>query len=69
MVIENRQQTVNPDIRELVKMANDEEAILQVNFDGFIKQANSHKFKDAVVVVATGDRAVKLRAVIQEMCS
>lgn len=64
MGMEKRGSTTQHDVRELIKMANDEEKILVINLDGFVKFA-SGKNKPAVVVVATGDRASMLREFVE----
>jgi len=66
MGMEKRGSTGESDVRKLVKQANDEEKILVVNLDGFVKFA-SGKDKSAVAIVATGDRALLLREFIAKI--
>ena len=68
MPMEKRGATGITDVRTLVKMANKEESIIQLNFDGLLKKADGLQHKEAVVIVATGDRAVQLRAILKELC-
>lgn len=66
MGMEKRGQTTVNDIRELIKTANNEEKILVVNLDGFLKFAGG-KDKPAVVILATGDRATMLREFVEKV--
>lgn len=66
MGMEKRGRTAQHDVRELIKLADEEEKIFVVNLDGFIKYANG-KYKPAVVVVATGDRASMLREFVERV--
>jgi hypothetical protein len=66
MGMEKRGSTVQSDIRELVKQANQEEKILVVSLDGLVKYS-SGKNKQAIVIVATGDRASMLREFIDKV--
>jgi len=66
MGIEKRGSTGESDIRKLVKQANDEEKVLIINLDGFVKFANG-KNKPAIAIVATGDRALLLREFIDKI--
>ena len=66
MGMEKRGRTSQHDVRELVKLADEEEKIFVVSLDGYIKYA-SGKHKPAVVVVATGDRASMLREFVDRV--
>lgn len=68
MSMEKRGTTSQFDLRELVKQANDEEIILVIGLNGRIKYA-SGKDKEAVAVIATGDRAALLREFVDKVSS
>ena len=63
---EKRAEDAVADVRYLLKRADDAERVLVLDLDGdFKKYANSHHDKEAVVVVATGPRAAKLRELLR----
>jgi len=66
MGMEKRGTTTQHDIRELIKMADDEEKLFVVSMDNYVKYANG-KNKAAVIVVATGERASMLRDLIERV--
>lgn len=66
MGMEKRGHTSQHDVRELVKLANDEEKIFVLSLDGYVKYASGRN-KSAIVVVATGDRASMLREFIEKV--
>ena len=55
------------DTRELIKYASDEGRIVILNMDGFLKQADGRKDRKAVIIIATGDNAEKLREAFQPL--
>jgi len=65
--MEKRGQTNETNIKNLVKQADELGRVLVVNMDGFTKYASTGRFKEGVVVIATGDRAVKLREVLNNI--
>jgi L-fucose mutarotase/ribose pyranase (RbsD/FucU family) len=65
--VEKQGATNQSDIRELVKKADAEAKVVVVNMDGFKKYASTKRHKEAVVIVATGERAVKLRDIFKDL--
>jgi len=57
----------NTDLLEMIKQATIEGKVIVLNIDGFEKYANSHRDREGIIVVATGDQAVKLRNAMPDL--
>lgn len=71
MVMEKRSLAANQcdvrNVQELVKYASDEGRIVVLNVDGLMKQADNRKNRKAIVIIATGDNADKLREALNPL--
>lgn len=67
MAIEKKGSTSDPDIRNLVQLADKEEKVIVLDWNGFAKYASTERSKEAVVVIATGPRAVELRKILDQV--
>lgn len=71
MAMEKRSLAGTPydvrDVQELIKYASAEGRIVILNMDGFMKQADARKNRKAVVIIATGDNADKLRDALKPL--
>jgi len=65
--MEKRGTTYETDIRKLIKHASDEGKVVIVNMDGFMKQADGRTSRKALVLLATGDNADRLRKILSDL--
>ena len=57
----------NTDFLDMIKQSSIEGRVVVLNIDGFEKYANSHRDKEGVIVIATGEQAIKLREVLPDL--